>query len=91
MKLRGVNANCTLPTFYDNVAMAMGLSIENCHYDCRYINVSQSVADSIMDYYERDGADRISVAMMWLNWGPKTDESLSEDMIEVEDGFYVHD
>lgn len=91
MKLRGINANCGIPTFYDNVAMAMGLSIENCHYSCSHIKVSQSVADAIMGHYEKEGADQMSIAMMWLNWGPKTDENLSEDMVEVEEGFYTHD
>lgn len=88
MKMRGINSNCGIQAFYDNIAIAMGYKDTNrCRYACSKINVSQSVADNIMDYYRKEGAEESQIAMAWLGYGPKTDESLGEDMIEVQEGF----
>ena len=51
------------------------------------IYVSNNLYSEFEQLYVDQGVDRVGFAMVWLNIGPKTDESLEDNQVRVEDGF----
>lgn len=74
--------------FFDDVARELGYSekqIEIAEYDCRKILVSEDRFNFIRRYYGDAGAE--AFGMSWVCYGPKTDETMIEEDVQVEDGF----
>ena len=71
----------------------MGREPKDLNYDCRHINVANNIQDGFFVYYreQNHNADETSfkvwMSMMLLNYGPKVDETLADDEVEVFDGF----
>lgn len=78
-----------IQTFYDNVAKMLGYNdVENLRYDCRKIEVSQIIQDSIFAYYEgAGGLTQEDICMRWCCFGPKVNADLKMNDISIEDGF----
>jgi hypothetical protein len=79
---------------YDAVAMAMGhKDTSELHYDCRAINVAMNIQENFFRHYREDNIEmsendfKMSMAMLLLNYGPKTDEALEDYEVEVFAGF----
>ena len=93
MKIKVPNKNYGITELYDTVAKLMGRETKDLNYDCRHINVAPNIQDSFFAYYREqnpnadEGSFRMWMGMMLLNYGPKTDEKLEEDEVEVFDGF----
>jgi hypothetical protein len=91
MKLKIPNKNYGITELYDTVANILGY--KNTLYDCTKINVARNIHDSFLKYYRetiphRYESDlRMSVSMLLLNYGPKVDETLADDEVEVFNGF----
>lgn len=63
-------------------------------YDCRKINVARNIQDGFFEYYKEqdDGRTKESalmsqIALLLLNYGPKVDEALNNNEVELFDGF----
>lgn len=79
---------------YDAIAKQLGKDPEKCSYDCRKINVARNIQDGFFEYYKEqdDGRTKESalmsqIAMLLLNYGPKVDETLNNNEVELFDGF----
>ena len=65
----------------------------NFKYDCRKINVARNIYDGFFKYYretiphKHESDLRMSVSMILLNYGPKVDNSLADNEVEVFDNF----
>lgn len=89
---------CGLTEFYDTVAREMGYAdTSELHYDCRNINIAKNIQDGFYDYYSANakvinpstnGNDvRIGVTMLLAMSGPKVDQNLKANEVEIFDGF----
>ena len=93
MKLKVPSKNYGIQELYDTVALLMGKEPENLDYDCCNINVAMNIQEGFFKRYREENQDlsegdfNISMAMMLLNYGPKVDENLADDEVEVFDGF----
>ena len=94
MKLKIPKKNYGVTELYDVVATAMGYrDVSKLNYDCREINVAPNIQDSFFTYYKANQPHlsetdlNMEVAMILLNYGPKTDESLADYEVEVSDKF----
>ena len=78
----------TIVDLYDLVAIKLGYNHNACTYDCRKIEVAPNFADAIEKFYEKNFSDyKFRFGMDWVCFGPKVNEDLPDDTIEVEDGF----
>jgi len=75
-------------SFYDNVAETMGLNKDAVRFDCTKIDVSRNIQENIFSVWEKMGASRLEIGMMWCNSGPKTDDTLPQDTISITHGFF---
>ena len=94
MRVRVPKKNYGVTELYDAVATTMGYGdVSKLHYDCREISVAPNIQDSFFEYYRNANQHlsetdfKMSMAMMLLNYGPKTDESLADYEVEVSDKF----
>lgn len=94
MKLKVPVKNYGVTELYDTVAKAMGHEdVSKLHYDCREINVARNIQDNFFAYYKETIPHssemdlKMSVSMILLNYGPKTDEDLADYEVEVSDRF----
>jgi hypothetical protein len=93
MKLKVPSKNYGITELYDTVAFLMGNETKDLNYDCRYISVAPNVQDMFFEHYRKDNQNlsesefKMGMAMMLLNYGPKVDENLADDEVEVFDGF----
>lgn len=95
MKLTLNKAAYGLPDFYDAVARKMGYNAtDNLSYDCRKITISKEIQNGFYEYYIKSLREnlsereiRTSVTMLLLMSGPKVDEALKGNEVEVFDGF----
>lgn len=98
MKLTLSKAAYGLPDFYNAVARKMGYNATgNINYDCREITIAKEIQDGFYEYYtdylketnpslsERE--IKTSITMLLLMSGPKVDEALKGNEVEVFDGF----
>lgn len=78
---------------YKEVAELMGVDPEDFNFDCRNINVAPNIQDGFFAHYREENSDmpednfKIGMAMLLLHYGPKVDETLADDEVEVFDGF----
>ena len=98
MKLIVPQKNYSVIELYESAAKEMGYTnTKELQFDCRKINVAKNIQDGFYAYYtELDkGIDpnasetdmRASVTMLLAIAGPKVDESLTDNEVEVFDGF----
>lgn len=80
----------TITDIYDFTAMKLGHDYNKCRYDCRKIEVAPSIADAVEEYYKRKFSDyKQQFGMDWVCYGPKVNESLPKDTVEIEEGFII--
>lgn len=94
MKLKVPIKNYGVTELYDTVATAMGhKDVSKLHYDCREINVARNIQDGFFEHYRENHPHssemdlKMSVSMILLNYGPKTDDNLADYEVEVSDKF----
>lgn len=94
MKLKVPKKNYGVTELYDAVATAMGYKdVSKLNYDCREICVALNIQENFFEYYKEANAHlsetdfKMSMAMMLLNYGPKTDANLADYEVEVSDKF----
>ena len=93
MKLKVPSKNYGVTELYDTVASFMGKETEKLNYDPCNINVAMNIQEGFFKRYREENQDlsegdfNMSMALMLLNYGPKVDESLADDEVEVFDGF----
>ena len=94
MKLKIPNKNYGVTELYDAVAIAMGhKDVSKLNYDCREINVARNIQDGFFEHYKEtiphssETDLKMSVSMILLNYGPKTDDTLEDYEVEVSDKF----
>lgn len=98
MKLTLSKTKYGLPDFYDAVARKMSYTTtDNLNYDCREITISKEIQDGFYKYYAESLSEtnpslsereiQTSITMLLLMSGPKVDETLKVNEVEVFDGF----
>ncbi|MCI6806305.1 MAG: hypothetical protein MR912_12095 [Prevotella sp.] len=93
MKLKVPNKNYAVVELYDTVASLMGMETKDLNYDCRHINVARNIQDGFFAHYREENPNlseteyKGAMAMLLVCYGPKTDEELNDDEVEVFDGF----
>ena len=94
MKLKVPRKNYGVTELYDAVAAAMGhKDVSKLKYDCRAINVARNIQDGFFAHYREavphasESELKMSVGMILLNYGPKTDDDLEDYEVEVFTGF----
>ena len=94
MKIKVPNKIYGVTELYDAVATTMGhKDVSKLHYDCREINVALNIQENFFAYYRAQNPQlsetdlNLGVAMLLLDYGPKTDETLSDYEVEVSDKF----
>lgn len=94
MKIKIPEKNYSVTQLYDTVAKIMGhKDVSELHYDCREINVALNIQDNFFAYYKENQPNlsetdlKMEVAMLLLNYGPKTDDNLADYEVEVSDKF----
>jgi len=64
-----------------------------CNYDCTKINVARNIQSGFFKHYKEtiphkyESDLRMSVSMILLNYGPKVDNNLADNEVEVFSGF----
>lgn len=78
---------------YKTVARLAGYTITcNTHYNCTKIRVAKNVADKIFKYYEEvEHMPKERSGMLWCIYGPKADDSLADDSVVIEEGFFYEE
>jgi hypothetical protein len=93
MKLKVPSKNYGITELYDTVAFLMGKETKDLNYDCRCINVAPNIQDMFFAHYQEENSHlsesefKMGMAMMLLNYGPKVNENLTDNEVEVFDGF----
>ena len=96
MKAKVPEKNYDIVELFDAVAAAMGhTDTSNLEYDCCKINIAKNIQDGIYERYLELGREqklpdqdiRVSVTMLLAISGPKVDENLADNEVEVFDGF----
>lgn len=87
-----------LTEFYDAVAREMGhTDTSELHYNCTKINVSANIQDNFYehylalirenDIYSHENEARADITLVLAMSGPKVDQNLKANEVEVFDGF----
>lgn len=96
MKITLINPTpCAITELFDNVAGEMGYYSAKNQYDCRHINIAPNLQDNFYAYYTTlataegisESDARVGTTMLLAMCGPKVDESLKANEVEVFDGF----
>ena len=93
MKIKIPNKNYSITEFYDIVAASMGIDVSKVKYDCRHITIANNIQDGFIKYYRDENPDisdsdfKIAIIMLLLDYGPRVDTMLADDVVEVFDGF----
>ena len=94
MKLKIPSKNYGVTELYDAIAIAMGYSdVSKLNYDCREINVARNIQDGFFEHYKEtvphasESEIKMSVSMILLKYGPKTDDALEDYEVEVSNKF----
>ena len=92
--------NYSLEEFYETVGNIMKYE-GNGTYDCTKINVAENIQDSFFENYKleakKDAPEvserdlRVNVAMLLAIRGPKVDEELKRNEVEIFDGFFTQE
>ena len=93
MKLTIPNKQYSLTELYDTVASIMGRETKDLQYDCREINIAPNIQENFFTYYRGENPNlsetdfKMNMVMLLACYGPKVDETLQENEVEVFDGF----
>lgn len=96
MKLKVPENNYGIVELFDAIAAAMGYTdTSELEYDCREVNIAKNIQDGIYERYLELGREqklsdqdiRVSVTTLLAISGPKVDENLADNEVEVFDGF----
>ena len=96
IKLKIPNKNYGIVDLFDAIATEMGyVAVQNFEYDCCKVNVAQNIQDGIYEKYIALGKEqkiseydvRMGITMLLACSGPKVDEALADDEVEVFEGF----
>lgn len=94
MKFTITEKNYNLIEFYNVVAREMGhTDTSELHYDCRNINIAANIQDGFYAYYRETNPGipasevNLQVTLLLACSGPKVDEALKANEVEVFDGF----
>ena len=98
MKHKVLHKNYSIIELYETVATEMGYTnTKEIQFDCRKINVAKNIQDGIYAYYlelikEREpytseSVIRADITILLAQCGPKVNENLADDEVEVFDGF----
>ena len=94
MKLTIPEKNYGLVEFYNAVATEMGYAdTSELRYDCREINIAANIQDGFYAYYRETNPAihanevNVQVTMILACSGPKVDENLNANEVEIFDGF----
>ncbi len=98
MKVTVKEKDYALLELYDEVAREMGYSSTDAlQYDCRKICVAKNIQDGFYNHYIKNAREtnpnanitdvKVSITMMLLLNGPKVDENLKANEVEIFDGF----
>lgn len=94
MKLEVPRKNYGITELYDTIAAAMGYTdVSKLNYDCREICVARNIQDGFFEHYREamphahESEFKMSMAMILLNYGPKTDDALKDYEVEVTNKF----
>lgn len=98
MKILISTQPCSLIEFYDMVAREIGYTdIDNLEYDCRKINIAANIQDKFYAFYTdvakrndktlSDNDIKVGTTMLLAMSGPKVDETLKANEVEIFEGF----
>lgn len=94
MRLKVPKKNYGVAELYDTVATTMGYrDVSKLNYNCTAINVARNIQDGFFAHYREavphasESELKMSIGMILLNYGPKTDDNLNDYEVEVFDGF----
>lgn len=93
MKIKVPNKNYAVVELYDTVASLMGMETKDLNYDCRNINVAKNIQDGFFAHYREENPNlsemeyKRAMTMLLICYGPKVDEALEDNEVEVFDGF----
>ena len=96
MKITVENKPYDLVDFYNTVAREMGYTdTSDLHYDCRKVNIAKNIQDGFYKYYEASANPDaneffdvlVDITMLLACSGPKVDEALKANEVEIFDGF----
>ena len=96
MVIKVPHKNYGIVELYDAVATEMGyVNTNELEYDCRKINIASNIQDGIYEEYLALGKAqnihesdiRTGITMLLAVSGPKVNENLANDEVEVLDGF----
>lgn len=91
-------SNKTVIQLYESIGKLFGVDGPEARYDCRCILVSKNIQDAIYRSYEQLYPEEFAenpvefstqVTMLLANSGPKVDETLSNNTVEVQEGFFT--
>ena len=92
MKYKVPHKNYSVTELYDLIGL-METGSSDHEYDCRHINVAKNIQDGFFKHYRESNPHisesdfKMGMGMLLLNYGPKVDEDLADDEVEVFDGF----
>ena len=85
-----VNRVTSITSVYDEVARTAGVNVDLVgRYDCTKITVAQNIFDKVKGFYKESGSDQTDFAMCWVCYGPKVDDKLEDDEVEIQHGFFI--
>ena len=98
MKIKIAPQQCGIVQLYDRVARQIGYkNTHELNYDCRKINVAKNIQDMFYEYYTKlvrnadsktpDSDIQIGITMTLAMSGPKVDETLEDNEVEIFEGF----
>lgn len=98
MKLKVPYKNYSIIELYEAAAKEMGYAnTKELNFDCRQINVAPNIQDGFYAYYTElakvtdpqvsETEVRTEITMLLAIGGPKVDDNLADDEVEVFDGF----
>ena len=98
MKIKIAPRKCGIVELFDSVAREMGCkNASELNYDCRHINVAKNIQDMFYEFYTQlareadntipDSDIKVGITMLLAMTGPKVDEDLADNEVEVFEGF----
>lgn len=100
MKMLIATKPCSLVEFYDAIAREMGYEhTSDLQYDCRKVNIASNIQDNFYTYYldlirenniySHENEARADITLLLAMSGPKVDDTLRANEVEIFDGFIV--
>jgi hypothetical protein len=81
--------NLSLDEFYELIGKKVYpvFDLSEVQYDCTFINIANNIQEKWFNYYSRQGNSMTSIAMLLVIGGPKVNNSLNDNEVEIFDGF----